>query len=99
MLLLLAAFATRFWHLENPANVFFDETYFGLFAEKYLTGQYYFDIHPPLGKLILAAAASLGAATTHFSFDIGKAYPDAAYVRMRMTTALFGSLLVVLVYF
>ncbi|MFN7088533.1 MAG: phospholipid carrier-dependent glycosyltransferase [Candidatus Paceibacteria bacterium] len=45
---------TRFLFIWNPPEVVFDEVHFGKFLYAYFTGEYYFDIHPPLGKLILA---------------------------------------------
>jgi len=58
-LFLLTAIAvlTRCWSLFTPAAVVFDEVYFKVYAGDYLTGSYYFDPHPPLGKLLLAAWA------------------------------------------
>jgi dolichyl-phosphate-mannose-protein mannosyltransferase len=57
--LVVAAFATRIWDLFYPNAVVFDEVYFKAFAAHYLDHHYYFDIHPPLGKLILAGYAAL----------------------------------------
>ncbi len=51
------AVLTRCWSLFTPAAVVFDEVYFKVYAGDYLTGSYYFDPHPPLGKLLLAAWA------------------------------------------
>ena len=48
---------TRFYGLSWPREVVFDEVHFGKFVSSYITGRYYFDIHPPLGKLLIAAAA------------------------------------------
>ncbi len=45
----------RAWHLNIPSDPVFDEVYFPVFAQKYLTGQAFFDIHPPLGKWLIAA--------------------------------------------
>jgi len=53
------ALLTRLWDLFNPAAVVFDEVYFKVFAGDYFTHSYYFDIHPPLGKLLLAGWAWL----------------------------------------
>eukprot|EP00741_Cyanophora_paradoxa_P012248 tig00020603_g11835.t1 len=57
LIICILAFATRFWMLSNPPEVVFDEVHFGKFANGYLTGKFFFDIHPPLGKMILAWAA------------------------------------------
>ena len=37
----------------------FDEYHFGKFVNNYNDGKYFFDIHPPLGKLTLAFAGWL----------------------------------------
>lgn len=56
LLTLLAAF-TRFYRLDQPAAVVFDEFHFGRFLNKYVTGRYLFDMHPPLAKLTFYAYA------------------------------------------
>lgn len=47
------AFCTRFYSLFWPNAVVFDEFHFGKFVNNYNTGFYFFDIHPPLGKLTM----------------------------------------------
>jgi len=49
----------RLYHLGFPDRILWDEKYFPLMAEKYLRGVYQFDLHPPLGKFILAAGIFL----------------------------------------
>ncbi len=44
----------RLYHLGFPAQILWDERYFPVMAEKYLNGIYQFDLHPPLGKFIIA---------------------------------------------
>ena len=39
--------------LAYPRQVVWDEHHFGKFVNGYLSGAYFFDIHPPLGKLLL----------------------------------------------
>jgi dolichyl-phosphate-mannose-protein mannosyltransferase len=57
--LIVAAAATRLWDLFNPVAVIFDEVYFKAFAGHYLDHHYFFDIHPPLVKLLLAGWAAI----------------------------------------
>ena len=59
IVLLLAAAVTRLWNLFTPNAVIFDEVYFKEFAGHYLDHHYFFDIHPPLVKLLLAGWSSL----------------------------------------
>lgn len=72
----------------------FDEYHFAAFVDQYITGNYLFDIHPPLGKLTLTAVAKLsGYKSLNFSFDaLGKPYPkDFVYIPQRAFAALAGS--------
>jgi dolichyl-phosphate-mannose-protein mannosyltransferase len=96
----ILAFATRFFNLQFPAKVIFDEAHFGLYATKYLSHQYYFDIHPPLGKLLLAIPAFFGKISQGFDWAPMSDYPaDVNFLALRFLPALFGSLLVILIYF
>lgn len=49
-------FGSRFWDIQEPNETVFDEVYFGSFTTSYVQREYFFDIHPPLGKLVLAWA-------------------------------------------
>ena len=94
------AFATRFFNLSFPAKVIFDEAHFGLYASKYLSHQYYFDIHPPLGKLLLAIPAFFTKLNFNFNWASYSDYPnDVNFLALRFLPALLGSLLVILIYF
>lgn len=54
IILILASFLLRIWHLGAIKEKIFDEVYFVTFAKNYLSHTNFFDIHPPLGKLIIA---------------------------------------------
>jgi dolichyl-phosphate-mannose-protein mannosyltransferase len=49
----------REYHLGFPPRILWDERYFPAMANKYLQGVYQFDLHPPLGKFIIAIGISL----------------------------------------
>lgn len=49
----------RLRDLDFPPKQVFDEIYFAVFASKYLDGERFFDLHPPLGKFIIAASIAL----------------------------------------
>lgn len=56
---LILGLMTRFYHLEEPKAVVFDEFHFFHFVTEYEKEKYFFDIHPPLGKLILWGNAKM----------------------------------------
>ena len=49
-----AAFETYVRGFGFPAVPFWDERYYIVDAQKYLHGVYFLDLHPPLGKLLIA---------------------------------------------
>lgn len=99
-LLFAAALASRFATLSYPRQVIFDEFHFGRFVNGYLTGEYFFDIHPPLGKQLLALGARLGGYDGAQQWGrIGEAIgPAVELFALRAVPALAGSLLVPLLF-
>ena len=49
----------RVWKLGFPGQKIWDEIYFPVMARKFLEGTYQFDLHPPLGKFIIAVGIAL----------------------------------------
>ncbi|KZF23902.1 glycosyltransferase family 39 protein [Xylona heveae TC161] len=95
------AFATRFWNLGHPNEVVFDEVHFGKFASYYLQRTYFFDVHPPFGKLLFAFVGWLVGYDGHFLFDnIGDSYitNKVPYVAFRALPALLSTLTVTTVF-
>ncbi|TPX31191.1 dolichyl-phosphate-mannose---protein mannosyltransferase [Synchytrium microbalum] len=93
--LTLLAFATRVWRISEPAQVVFDEVHFGKFASYYLRRQYFFDVHPPLGKLLLALTGFFVGYDGHYLFEnIGEDYVanNVPYVALRLFPASCGAL-------
>lgn len=97
--LIVAGFATRFFLFGYPNQTVFDEVYFGKFVSAYFTGNYYFDIHPPLAKLVLASFAALAGFQPTSSFSaIGTVFSDNNYLILRFLPSLAGALLPLIVY-
>jgi len=90
---------THFVAAGYPSKVIFDETYFGLFASNYFTHTYYFDIHPPFAKLLIAFAGWVFGYVPGFSFaSIGLDYPNLGYLALRFVPMLAGAILPLIVY-
>ncbi len=96
--LLAVSFLLHFWFLAYPSQAVFDEVYFGPYANAYFTHQYYFDLHPPLGKLMLAGAAKLANTNPENAAHIGQAFSTNEYIALRFLPALAGSLLPLVIY-
>jgi dolichyl-phosphate-mannose-protein mannosyltransferase len=91
VVLAVLAAVTRLALLYNPRATAFDEVYFREYALHYKQGTYYFDLHPPLGKLLLAAWAELAG--------VGATVADKdPALAMRILPAVAGSALIVVFY-
>ncbi len=99
IILLTAGLATQFMWLSYPREVIFDEVHFGKFVTAYCcTGEYFFDIHPPHAKLLIAGVAYLTGYEGGLSFDnISQPYGDVTPIGVRLVPAVMGVLLPLLV--
>lgn len=99
LVLLALGLVTRFAFYGQPKEAVLDEVYFGKFINTYYTHEYYFDIHPPLGKLILAGfAAPFGYQPTSNFDSIGTKYTDNNYQILRFLPTLAGALLPLVIF-
>lgn len=79
----------------------FDEVHFGKFASYYLQRTYFFDLHPPFAKLLIALVGYLVGYNGAFKFDnIGESYITnrVPYVAYRSLSATLGALTIPTVY-
>jgi len=99
LLIVVLGLVRNFLWIAQPAEVVFDEVHFGKFLNAYLKGEYYFDIHPPLGKLLLALGGYGAGYQGDFSFErISQPYGSTPYVALRTLPNLAGGLLPLAVY-
>ncbi|KAF9098564.1 hypothetical protein BGX23_005867 [Mortierella sp. AD031] len=90
VLVTIAVFV-RIWKLAIPSAVVFDEQHFGGFAADYLRGEFFMDIHPPLGKMLFAGVAYMLGFDGNFDFIPGNLYSkNAPYIGMRMFAVACG---------
>lgn len=89
------AFAVRFYKIWYPKEVVFDEVHFGKFASYYLERTFFFDVHPPFAKMMIAFIGWLCGYNGSFKFDnIGMSYEThpAPYLAFRSFNAILGTL-------
>jgi len=99
LILLGLGLATHFIFFSHPNQTVFDEVHFGKFISGYYTREYFFDIHPPLGKMAIAGFAKLFDFKPGFAFaEIGNEYPDKQYLILRFLPNLAGSLLPIVIF-
>ncbi len=100
IILILVSIGIHFAFFGHPNETVFDEVHFGKFVSAYYTHEYYFDIHPPGGKLIIAGFAKLFNFSPEYSFaQIGQPFPDNKYLALRFLPTLAGTFLPIVIYF
>ncbi|CCH45891.1 dolichyl-phosphate-mannose-proteinmannosyltransferase [Wickerhamomyces ciferrii] len=96
----LLGFVTRMYRIGVNNNVVWDEAHFGKFGSYYLRHEFYHDVHPPLGKMLVGLSGYIAGYNGSWDFPSGQQYPDYIdYVKMRIFNATFSALVVPLAYF
>ncbi|KAL9554762.1 hypothetical protein PS6_003220 [Mucor atramentarius] len=98
--LFIVSLPIRFKHISHPDQVVFDEVHFGQQASYYITQKFYFDVHPPLAKMMMALVSWIAGYNGQFNFkEIGSEYPSSMpYTAVRALGSLLGCLVVPLAY-
>jgi dolichyl-phosphate-mannose-protein mannosyltransferase len=100
-LILLALGALLHFHrLAEPRRIVFDEVHFGGFVSSYLGDhRYFFDIHPPHAKLVIAGVAALGGYRGEQAFEgLGDPIDAVSPAWLRAAPAAAGTLLPVVIF-
>lgn len=92
------SFVTRFLYINTSPIVVWDEAHFGKFANWYLKRSFYFDVHPPLGKLLIALSGWIFNYTGSFPFESGSTYENVPIMQMRAFCAAFGAMVPIFLY-
>ena len=102
VVLSIVSLHVRLWKLGFPNTIVFDEVYFGNFSNSYLNESFYSDIHPPFGKMTMAAIAWLTQYPGQINWGkkLGNDYTrdEINYVSLRLTPGVFSSFCPVLLY-
>ncbi|PWA16458.1 hypothetical protein CCH79_00004545, partial [Gambusia affinis] len=93
------SFATRLYKITEPPHVCWDETHFGKMGSYYINRTFFFDVHPPLGKMLIALAGYMTGYDGTFPFvKPGDKYEHHNYWGMRGFCAILGSFLPIFAY-
>ncbi|XP_076034374.1 protein O-mannosyl-transferase 2 [Oratosquilla oratoria] len=94
-LICLLSAGTRFYKVGEPEHVVWDETHFGKFGSWYINQTFFFDVHPPLGKMLIGAFGYLTGYDGLFPFvKPGDSYEGVSYLGMRVCCAGMGAALI-----
>ncbi|XP_054258299.1 protein O-mannosyl-transferase 2 isoform X1 [Macrosteles quadrilineatus] len=88
----ICSFLSRFYKVDEPDHVCWDETHFGKMGSWYIKRTFFFDVHPPLGKMLIALAGFLTGYDGNFPFEKpGDKYENVNYVGMRVFCTFLGA--------
>lgn len=99
-IVLLLSFMTRMYNIHEPNHVCWDETHFGKMASWYINRTFFFDVHPPFGKMLIALSGHMTGYNGTFPFEKpGDKYEHwTQYLGMRIFCAILGLSIPAMIY-
>lgn len=92
-LLFIWAARIRMRFLILTGSIVWDEAHFAKFGSYYLAHEYYHDVHPPLGKMLVALGEYLGGYRGSFDLENASNFPAVMnHHQVRKYMAFYGSL-------
>ncbi|KAG5671930.1 hypothetical protein PVAND_002098 [Polypedilum vanderplanki] len=99
VLVIAVTFATRFYKVTEPDHVCWDETHFGKMASWYINRTFFFDVHPPLAKMLIALSGKLTGYNGTYAFEKpSDKYNGTKYEGMRIFCTFLGATIVPMAY-
>ncbi len=90
--LLVLSVLLHFAWFTYPMTVVLDEVHYGRFAMAAMRHEFFFDIHPPLGKLLYWTTGVMAGLDPSFTFPGNQVpLPDASYLALRALPRLVGT--------
>ncbi|XP_058980283.1 protein O-mannosyl-transferase 2 isoform X1 [Musca domestica] len=87
--------STRYYKVTEPDHVCWDETHFGKMGSWYINRTFFFDVHPPLGKMLIALSGYLTGYDGKFAFEKpGDKYNETNFQGMRYFCTTLGALII-----
>ncbi|XP_057652343.1 protein O-mannosyl-transferase 2 [Diorhabda carinulata] len=94
-ILCILSIFTRFYKISEPDHICWDETHFGKMGSWYINRTFFFDVHPPLGKMLIGLSGYLTGYDGKFAFDKpGDKYENTSYLGMRVFCSALGASIV-----
>ncbi|XP_022901838.2 protein O-mannosyl-transferase 2 [Onthophagus taurus] len=82
----------RFYKVTEPDHICWDETHFGKMGSWYINRTFFFDVHPPLGKMLIGLSGYLTGYDGNFAFDKpGDKYENVNFIGMRIFCTAMGA--------
>ncbi|KOX71057.1 Protein O-mannosyl-transferase 2 [Melipona quadrifasciata] len=98
-IIIILTVGTRFYKVTEPQHVCWDETHFGKMGSWYINRTFFFDVHPPLGKMLIALSGYLTGYDGTFPFEKpGDKFENVKYIGMRIFCTFLGATIVPLSY-